>query len=360
MPDAPGQMMSVLRRIGVHAGASALYSGLGALRKTYTCLKGTGQRSKGGWPFAVLLYHRVNDAVDPFFPALRVKAFAAQMKHLAENFNVVPLPRIVKDVESGKGVEPRTVAITFDDGYRDNYHFARPVLKQLRLPASVFIATGFTGTSRRMWNDCIAGAIKGTSRRAVTVELPGENLHLNLESGPSRLASLGIVLERLKKLPEDQKVAVADNLVRQLGGDLSGSERLMLDWSELREMANSGWSVGSHTVEHKILTRISMSEVEAELNASKKILEEQLQAPVTLLAYPNGKEHDFSAGVEAAVRSAGYRAACTTVSRLNDEAFSRFAIRRISPWEEHVATFAVKLEWMFWKSQQQPAQTREP
>jgi peptidoglycan/xylan/chitin deacetylase (PgdA/CDA1 family) len=341
-----------LRSAGIHISANAIYfSGLVNVPKAYMHLT-NGQSFREGmiWPFAVLLYHRVNPFRDRYFPAVSVNAFDAQMSYLAKNFNIVSLSQILDRLEQGIGIEPRTAAITFDDGYRDNYLYAQPILKKYGLPASIFVTTGYTATSRRMWNDRIAGAIKRTDRRVMNLELPAEKLSLRLDSDYSRLASMLSVLEKLKSLPEAEKNLLVDDLVEQLGCRDATSDPLMLSWSELREMAGEEWEVGSHTVEHRILTKISEAEIQRELANSKETLEQHLQIPITLFAYPNGKEHDFGESVKELVQAAGYRAALTTVSELNGEGFEPFEIHRISPWEEQLPEFAVKLEWMFWNS----------
>jgi peptidoglycan/xylan/chitin deacetylase (PgdA/CDA1 family) len=270
------------------------------------------------------------------------------MSYLAKNFTVVSLSRLLDQIDQGVGVQQRTVAITFDDGYRDNYLYAHPILKQYGLPAAVFVATGYTDALRFMWNDRIADAIKRTKRRVIHLELPGETLRFTLDSERSKLAGMALILEKLKTLPEAQKNLVVDDAIRQLGCATCASDRLMLDWTELRTMVRSGWEVGSHTVEHQILTKVSAAETTAELMDSKTALEQHLQIPITTFAYPNGKQQDFDEGVKNSVRAAGYRAALTTVSGLNMDGLDPFAIKRISPWEEQLSRFAVKLEWMFW------------
>ncbi|HKX84351.1 MAG TPA: polysaccharide deacetylase family protein [Pyrinomonadaceae bacterium] len=347
-----GTLIKYLRRAGVQIGANAIYfSGVHGLPKAYYHFaKVKRHRERKVCPFAVLLYHRVNDFQDPFFPALPVSVFDAQMGYLATHFKVISLSRLLDQVDQGIGIEPRTVAITFDDGYRDNYLYAHPVLRKYGLPASLFVATGYTDTSRVMWNDRIAGAIKHTTRRFMNLELPDESLFVSLASDRSKLEALSSTLEKLKSLAESQKTIITEEIVQQLGNGGACCDRLMLGWAELREMRNSGWEVGSHTVEHRILTKISHSEMESEVTDSKKILEQELQTPITVLAYPNGKEQDFAAAIKESAQSAGYRAALTTMNGLNHEAFERFAIHRISPWEEELALFAVKLEWLFWKS----------
>ena len=330
--------------------ANAIYlSGLGRLPRAYMEFANGKDRREGTiWPFAVLLYHRVDACRDPYSSAIPAHVFDAQMSYLANNFNVMSLSQLLDRVEQGIGVEPRTLAITFDDGYRDNYTYAHPILEKYNLPATLFVATGYTDTFRRMWNDRIADAIQHTDRGFVTVTLPAETLTLRLDSERSKHGTMLLVLEKLKSLPESAKQRVVDDIVQQAGCTKTPGDRLMLNWAELREMAASIWEIGSHTVEHRILTKTSPAAAERELRTSKEALEEHLQIPITLLAYPNGKEDDFSQSVKGLAQSAGYRAALTTVSELNGEGFEPFEIRRISPWEEQLPLFAVKLEWMFW------------
>lgn len=340
------------RRLGIQTSVNAAYfSGLGYLPRVCARFR-NGQNHEMGrvWPFAVLLYHRISALRDPYFPGVGVDVFAAQMSYIAKNFNVVPLSQLIKDVERGVGVQRRTLAITFDDGYRDNFLYACPVLKEHQLPATVFVATGYTDTSRMMWNDRIAAVIKSTDRSIIHVEFPEGAESFSLDSDRAKLASLAKLLEKLKTLSDSNKNSVVESLVRHLGRATKTSDRSMLCWGELREMARSGWEIGSHSVEHRILSKVPVKEMHAEVTDSKKTLEEYLQVPIDLFAYPNGKEEDFGQVVKEAVQSAGYRAALTTLHGLNQEGFDLYKMRRISPWEERLPYFALRLEWMFWNS----------
>jgi peptidoglycan/xylan/chitin deacetylase (PgdA/CDA1 family) len=307
------------------------------------------------YPFAVLLYHRVNPDNDPFFPAISVKAFDAQMRYLAANYRVLALADIIKQIRQGVGVAPGTIAVTFDDGYRDNYVYAHPILRKYGLPATLFAATGYIGTDKLMWNDKIAMAVKLTSQKSIA--LPGVAQSTALESKPEKLRAVRQIVETLKTLPEPEKQGWVDQILRRLFNKSMKVEPLMLTWAELRRLAHEGWEVGSHTTNHVILTRVSLSEAKEEISSSGAVLQRELDRPVQLFAYPNGKSGDYDFAIKKFLADSGYVGAVTTDDRLNAQDADLFAIGRKSPWEESVPGFALKLQWSYWCQNRSPSVT---
>lgn len=320
-----------------HTGAVSLFQNTGSWKLSEVA----------GAPFGILLYHRVNPAEDRLFSATSVRVFDAQMRHLAANFRVLPLVEIVQRIQQGKALEPLTIAITFDDGYQDNYVYAHPVLKKYQLPATVFVAVGFTGSNRLMWNDRLAWAIRNATQKKFSALVAGQEQEFSLESEADKFASLNVILEDLKTCPDDQKEKMLDHLIASLCVRPARQDRLMLDWEELRIMAREGWDVGSHTVSHPILTRIALPQAADELKNSKRLIEQELQRPASLLAYPNGKRSDYSHDIKLAAKDAGYLAAVTTLRGVNWEVPDFYELRRWSVWEDHLPTLACKLRYSY-------------
>ena len=341
-----------MKSAGVRVGASVLFhSGvLNALQiRRRRNLVEKASRTPQVFPFGVLLYHRVNSDADPYFPGVSTEVFDAQMDYLARNYRVLSLTEILKRIGDGSGIEPYTIAITFDDGYRDNLTHAHPILKKYRLPATLFVATGYIETNRMIWNDRVSWAFKHTSRKEFTLEIANRRLTYSLRSVRERIGSLNLVLETLKAISDSEKSRIADAIVAELNSDGAEPTRLMLSWGELRQMVEEGWDVGSHTVNHVILTRVNAEIVQDELGESKEILERELQLQISLFAYPNGKPPDFDLSTKDLIRQAGYRAAVTTMGGLNDVSTDPFEMRRRSPWESHLPCFAAKLLHTYWK-----------
>ena len=117
----------------------------------------------------ILYYHRVNDDNDPFSPAISTALFEAEMRFLHRHYRVVSLSELLSRL-AGEVTEP-VLAITFDDGYRDNYQNAFPVLQRYGLPATIFLTTGSMDTGEPMWFEQLALAVKKTSREFIDLDV---------------------------------------------------------------------------------------------------------------------------------------------------------------------------------------------
>jgi peptidoglycan/xylan/chitin deacetylase (PgdA/CDA1 family) len=340
---AQTSMISV-RNLGVRLGTGALYysGALNLLRRS----RGNGHEPQV-CPFVVLLYHRVNFDNDPFSPAVPVKVFDAQMRYLAKNFRVRPLMEILGRIKNGSGVEPWTIAITFDDGYRDNYLCAHPILQKYQLPATLFVATGFVETNLLMWNDQLAWALKNTGLKKVVCRVGSRDMTLSLETEGHKLQSLTLLLEELKTHSENDKNVFLENIIYQLGNKKQQPLHLMLDWRELHTMAAQGWDIGSHTVNHLILTKVADSRAAEELRVSKEVIERKLQRAVALCAYPNGKKSDFDSKIKVVAENCGYQGAVTTLPGINTSEVDFFQLQRWSVWEQFLPTLACKLNYEY-------------
>ena len=310
--------------------------------------------SAGAWPpirprkrqqphARILYYHRVNDDNDPFFPAISTRLFEAEMRHVSRNYRVVGMTELMQRLEE-RSTEP-VMAITFDDGYKDNYENAFPILERYGLPATIFLTTGSMDTGEPLWFEQLALAVKKTRRECLHLEVaPAQQIWLRTTA--ERLAGNARVFSVLRGLPDSQRRQLLDNVLRQLA-DVDHGERnhKMLTWDETRRMHGRGITFGGHSVSHPFLSRLSADGFRWEVSECKRRIEEELQTRVDFLAYPNGREEDFGQPNCALVREAGYRAAVTTIWGVNNEFTDPFQLRRGGPWEESAALFAYKLDW---------------
>jgi peptidoglycan/xylan/chitin deacetylase (PgdA/CDA1 family) len=290
--------------------------------------------------FPVLSYHRVNDEGDPFFPAVPTAVFERRMAWVARHYVVLTVEALVERLQ--RGTLPRNaLAITFDDGYRDNLTHAAPILARYGLPATVFLATGFIGTSEIAWFDRLALALKHT--RESRWDAPwGEPVALG--TAAERLRVLDRTLAYLKRRPDDERRAAVDRATATLGaGDTNGHKGLMLSWDDVHALMGLGFSVGAHTVSHPILARLAPEQARAEIVESRRAIESACGAAPRAFAYPNGGAEDYDATTVRLVREAGFTCAVTTRFGLNDGRTSPWELRRGGPWEADLPTFALKL-----------------
>lgn len=289
----------------------------------------------------ILYFHRVNDDNDPFFPAISTSLFEREMAFLRKHHTVVSLSELLERL-AGPVSEP-LVAITFDDGYRDNYLNAFPILDQYGLPATIFLTTGSMDSDEPLWFERLALGFKKTAQEFVNLEIGCGRLWLRNEQ--ERLNANDKVFGILRGLADGERRARLEAILQQLRVCEDELRGRMLTWNHVRRMQQRRIDFGGHTVTHPFLSRLSSDRFHWEISECKRRIEQEAQRPVEYLAYPNGREEDFGAMNKALVRDAGYRAAVTTIWGLNYGATDRMELRRGGPWEPSVAEFAYKLDW---------------
>jgi peptidoglycan/xylan/chitin deacetylase (PgdA/CDA1 family)/CelD/BcsL family acetyltransferase involved in cellulose biosynthesis len=290
----------------------------------------------------ILCYHRVNNEQDPFFPATTTELFEKEMRFIARHYKVVSLSRLIEHLETG--VPETVLAITFDDGYQDNYQNAFPILQRYGLPATIFLTTGAIDSREPLWFERLAYALKTTTHEHIDLEIDLPR-RFWLRTEAERLACNGALFRLLRSLPDLERRQWLVYILEQLGGGAEERRDRMLTWDQVRRMNRRGVSFGAHTVSHPFISKLSPDRLTWELSTCKQRIQEELQEPVDYFAYPNGKQEDFTDGVKDAIRGVGYQAAFTTIWGLNSPGSDRMELHRGGPWETDVALFAYKLDW---------------
>lgn len=291
----------------------------------------------------IICYHRVNDDHDPFFPSMPVEVFERQMRYLARRYKVVSMSGLLAHLASG--CPDSVMVITFDDGYRDNYENAFPVLQRYGMPATIFLTTGNVDSGEPLWFDVLAEALKTTAKEFLDLELdlprrfwlrrPEERLQANSE--------LFALLRRRATVERQQQLAI---ILRELASpNAPARSNVMLTWDQVRHMKARQIDFGGHTVTHPYLSQSTPQEVTWEVSECKRRIEDELQSPVAHFAYPNGREEDFTSWNKEAIRNAGYEAAVTTLWGVNFPTTDRLELRRGGAWDQDEALFAYRMDW---------------
>jgi peptidoglycan/xylan/chitin deacetylase (PgdA/CDA1 family) len=282
---------------------------------------------------AVLVYHRIlrpeNWPYDRDVIEATPEQFDEQMAMLKRRHDVAGPEEMVELILEPKKLKRLRVAITFDDGYLDNYENAFPILKSHGLQASFFIPTDFVGTKLLPWWDRIAFAVRNTTRselkltypKAVTIPVDRNDLATTIRS----------VLRAFKREENVVLDTFLANLEEASGITLpvEAPDRQFLSWDEAKEMQRGGMAIGSHTHSHRILGHLSPEDQRAECEDSRALLKKNDLGADTL-AYPVGNPLSFSRVTEACVQGAGYRTAFSNYGGLNlPNQMSVFDVKRI-------------------------------
>ena len=258
----------------------------------------------------VLMYHSVAPVArqgmqDPSM-AVPEAEFEAQMSFLARRRKVVSLGTLVDQLDEGHSPEPGTVVITFDDGYLDNYEIAAPILERLRLPATIFVATGHISRTENMWIDDLCCNFKHRGQHRLALANTSFDLSVPGETDRAYHFAAGVLL----RASVDTRAELMQSIERQLAPSCPPI-RLMMNWDEVRALRKRFpmITIGSHTRNHVDLSSASNDVVVAELQSAHDDIKRELGIEVDQFAFPYGRD---SASGRAWLRSKGYRAAMLT------------------------------------------------
>jgi peptidoglycan/xylan/chitin deacetylase (PgdA/CDA1 family) len=329
-------LASAVKDLGFSAAGKALR--LPPVGRSLTRLADRGAAPK----FQILVYHRVLPAFDPFVISMVPSdLFAQQMRLLRVCYRPVSLDTLVRELDRGD-LKPGTVAVTFDDGYRDNHDHALPILKEFGIPATVYLATGLTGTRDRSWYDKVLAAMRDPGDGKLDFA-PAGHAGTDISNTDRRAQVAYALLEWFKRFPPAERDAHIETLWHMRGFASAPDDRLMLDWDEARALHASGLvTLGAHTVNHPILAHLDEAGMEREIAGSKKALEDALAAPVEHFAYPNGKPGDYTPATMAILKRLGFKTAVTTSQGVNRPSTDRLQWLRRQPWESDADAFAFR------------------
>ncbi len=277
----------------------------------------------------ILVYHRIGAPGDRF-PGLDVTAFRAQMQWLAAHCTPISPDQLHEAISSRKSSRP-PVLVTFDDGYLSYRERAYPVLKELGIPALLFITTAYIDEPRRLfWWDALRAAVEQTERRRV--ELPwNPRPPVTIDRPESRQLLLSAAKEHLKGVPDKTREIEVAELLDRLGvatAWLDGT-RQMLDWDDVRAISDVT-HIGAHSDTHPILSMLTDAELEREVATCRDKIRSALGTNPRWFAYPNGRACDFDDRARAALLRHGFDAAFTTVAGIARVGVDWMALPRLA------------------------------
>jgi peptidoglycan/xylan/chitin deacetylase (PgdA/CDA1 family) len=297
-------------------------------------LNAIARRSRRG-QLLVLGYHGVvsrwhGDDQHTFRNTVSCEEFDHQLDVICRLFNPIGIDRLMASVSGEATLPERAVLVTFDDGYRNNLTNAAPLLEKHGVPALINVTTGYIGASVPLWPDEIELRIARWPH--ATIPMPAGEPPRDARTLQSRAAAAHHARERCKRIPDGDRRAYLEVLrsVPIEPWDADTEERLaFLSWDEVRQLARRGFDIGSHTVDHPILSRLTSAALAYQLEASRDRIEREIGRACVSVAYPNGQPDDVSQEVETAAARAGYRLGFTVTDGFNAPGGNSFAISRV-------------------------------
>jgi len=262
----------------------------------------------------IFMYHRFSKQTEA--RSLGIAEFREQMVLLRERCEIFPLSELLDRQRAKTRTGKLMAAVTIDDGYKDFYEIAFPVLQELGIRATVFVTTGFVDRKLFLWPDYIR-ALLNTSP-AGTYALTGywRGVKISLESQVQRES----VWHQLANQLVFASMATRDSAIAELAGSLSMriedidmSAFQAMTWADLREISDAGFEIADHSYAHACLPTMSDGEVRRDLTTSRSLLMSMTGACVRSFAFPNGTRMDCEARLIEALRDVGYESAVLSI-----------------------------------------------
>ena len=293
-------------------------------------LLGTAVRWSG---VLCLNYHRIGDGDRSPFDRELWSAGAAdfdeQVRYLTSHFRVVTpddLPEVCLTPHD------RYVLITFDDGYRDNYELALPILKRHGAAATFFVTTGVVDHPRPTWWDEIAWMVR-TSRRTLVEAGRWLNGPVMFDE-PDRARAVEALVSRYKTLPANATEAYLEAMAAATGtgrGSQGLADGTWMTWDMIRELRAAGMVVGGHSVNHPVLANLAPDDQWREIAGCARRLEDELGEPMRYFSYPVGQPTSFNGQTRACLDRLGVRMAFSYYGgHRRFEDWDRLDVRRIA------------------------------
>jgi peptidoglycan/xylan/chitin deacetylase (PgdA/CDA1 family) len=295
----------------------------------------------------ILMYHRIAERdVDPWNLCVTPQHFAMHLEVIQKHAHPMSLVQLVQAHQDGR-VPNRAVVITFDDGYANNLHNAKPILEHFSIPATVFVTAGYVGKNREFWWDELDRALLRPSRLPDTLELKINAVARRWDLGPAvsyseeeylhdclhdhersnRVDLYYSVWQWLRLLKEEQRENMLDEIIVWAEADSRArvTHRPLVP-DEVRALAREGLvEIGAHTLHHEMLSAHPEGFQRSEIEQSKTYLQNLLGGPIASFSYPFGQ---YTEETVSLVQKAGFACACSTVCGKVSRHSDRFQLPR--------------------------------
>lgn len=262
----------------------------------------------------ILMYHRVADELPKVKhdPHMFVKSdtFKMHINEISKYFTIVTLDEMLSNAQNNQ----RLCALTFDDGWLDNYEIAYPIMRKNKIPGTIFLPVNDIGTTQRFWFDhlfFLANSLSSTEDQNAYIShfqtiIPAWN--------PKELSTASIqeLTEKLKNFEAPVLYDIIDTAYTKVEIK-PPSEKVLMDWKQIQEMVQNDISFGSHGLNHDILTALDSQSKKNIVIESLAILKDKVISSIPFFSYPNGNWDQETVDF---LKRAGYHGAVTTKNGL--------------------------------------------
>ncbi len=280
------------------------------------------------------LFHRVSDEEDKRWPPMKPAHFTRIIGELTRNYSVVPLESYLADPGAFK-TKKKLATVLFDDGFKDNIEIAAPVLASFKCPASFYIVTDCIDRNVPTWTYLLDNILTHTIQQNINFPfdfIPEKLRSIQLHHDGKLNPLAGEIKPFLKKISNTQRVQVLDSLTQQCP-DVAPPTGKMMSWDDIRQLAEDGFVIGSHSNTHPLLASLENEKgIQDELGISGLRIEQEIKKYPLTISYPIGS---FDKRVTRIAAAEGYKYGLAVEQRFfNTKRDDLFEIPRVELYQE--------------------------
>jgi peptidoglycan/xylan/chitin deacetylase (PgdA/CDA1 family) len=254
----------------------------------------------------ILLYHGVTKCrsigiENASKKHISLNDYHEQMLFLKKHANILSMDDVINHYKENLSFPERAVAITFDDGFENNYTNCLPIIDEMNISTTFYISSGMIDSDEMFWVDKIEDCINLTSQKEIQVESNGKSLLLDLKSNESKIISLMKIKKICKLANNESKDDLIEQVISQtkVNPSIDHAENYkVLNWNQLKEMhGNEAVIIGGHSLKHEILSSLSDNHMKENIKESLRLLNSNLMTITNHYSYPEGQDEHYNIDV---------------------------------------------------------------
>lgn len=238
------------------------------------------------------------------------------LEYLREkNYTYISLEELISALHHNESLPPKPVCFTMDDGYIDQAQIAAPVFLEYGCPVTFFVITGMLDQTIWPWDAQVSWIIESSKKTSLKSSAVVKQLGINRDEIISRRELRRSIQNAIKKIDAEVIPTVLQQLADTAGvtiPDTPPPDYQPMSWDSARQLEKQGVRFAPHSVTHNILSRLSQKSMEQEINQAWEIISNELEDPLKVFCYPNGRPIDFGVREMEALKKAGYLGAMST------------------------------------------------
>ena len=234
----------------------------------------------------VVMGHRISSE-NPFsFEGCSPKYFEKSLSILVNHFDFISLSDFYRHIEDGIPLKRKTIILTFDDGFRDNYSNAFPILKKYDIPAIIYLVHDCIENHSLPWSQALGFLLKNTKEHFFSIKNKEINFSFDLSTDRQKEITFNNISKIFQKSTRENRELLLEQIKERSKLELPND--MMLTWEMVDEMRQSNIEFGGHTMSHPLLAKIEIQEAKQEISKSKELIEKRLGEKLIHFAFPAG------------------------------------------------------------------------